>query len=265
VAHFDLNPVVTQDLVDAYRRELEEVWSIRPAAWGEEIDSRLEPRERKDWHAFMRKLGGDDRRAVVRFYDWLSTRRRVGAIHSSKWAEILVSGVWAAAVVNALAPERILDLGCNVGYWTTWMAQERVVFGVDRARPAISLARVVTGELGRGAEFIEKDFSAGEVARSGLTASSRSRVSCTSSTAAITLPFRARPPSCGQAVTWRSLRAASPIRTTPALSMPHFTRLDYRSSRHRFVVASASPSGCGATSAPSRSRTARATGHSQAV
>jgi SAM-dependent methyltransferase len=168
VALFDLNPVVTQDLVDIYRRELDEVWSIQPAARGEQIDSRLEPRERKEWHAFMRKLAGGDARAEARFYDWLSSRRRVGAIHSYKWAEILVNGVWAAAIVTALAPERTLDLGCNVGYWTTWMAREHVVAGVDRARPAISLARTVARELGRPAEFIEEDFSAVEVAGGGF-------------------------------------------------------------------------------------------------
>jgi hypothetical protein len=47
MAPLEINPVVTQDLVELYRRELEEVWSIRPAAYGDEIDSRLEPRERK--------------------------------------------------------------------------------------------------------------------------------------------------------------------------------------------------------------------------
>ena len=136
-----------------------------PRRAGEEIDSRLESRERKEWHAFTSKLGKGDGRAEVRFYDSLSTRRRVGAIHSYKWAEILVNGVWAAAVVRALAPERILDLGCNVGYWTTWMAREHIVVGVDRACPAISLARIVAGELGRSAVFIEGDFGAPKAAR----------------------------------------------------------------------------------------------------
>jgi 2-polyprenyl-3-methyl-5-hydroxy-6-metoxy-1,4-benzoquinol methylase len=144
----------------------------------------------------MRKLAGDDGRAVGRFYEWLSTRRRVGAIHSYKWAEILVNGVWAAAIVRALAPERILDLDCNVGYWMTRPAQDHAVVGIDRARPAISLARTVAADLGRQAEFIDGDFGALEVTPGGFDCVVYLQVFSTNSVARTSPPFRARLPSC---------------------------------------------------------------------
>lgn len=159
---------VNASLVESYRRELNGFWGIRPALWGDEIDERLDPRERKEWHYFMRKLDQKDSRAAVRFYEWLSTRRRAAAIHSYKWAEILVSGTWAAAAVAALDPLVTVDIGCNVGYWTTWMAAQRPVLGIDRSKPAIGLARAAAKELNRpGASFAVADFGADRITDAG--------------------------------------------------------------------------------------------------
>ena len=61
----------------------------------------------------MRGLATDDPAVISRFYEWLSTPRRVAAVHSCKWAEILVSGVWAGAL--AIVRSQAWELAGSVG------------------------------------------------------------------------------------------------------------------------------------------------------
>jgi SAM-dependent methyltransferase len=154
-----LDIAITAGLVADYRRELSDRWGIRPTLWEEEIDAQLDGTERKEWRKFRRGLDGADERVAKRFYEWLSTPQRIAAIHSFKWAEILASGVWAAGIVDALEPQRTLDLGCNVGYWTFWAARRRSVHGVDRSEAAITFAQSRTQELGGHATFSTQDFA----------------------------------------------------------------------------------------------------------
>ncbi len=122
----------------SYRAHLAK-WGIRPVRSVEEAFEGQSTGTFEDYLMVAERPVDDQE-----FYEWMSDRRRLGAVHSTKWAEILTSGVWAQLVLSDLCPTgTVLDAGCNAGYWTTWAAGQREaeVVGVDRVESAVRLGR----------------------------------------------------------------------------------------------------------------------------
>jgi SAM-dependent methyltransferase len=128
-----------REVVTSYRRSLEK-WGIRPARDPTEAFSDLSAHVLREYVELCNEREYDD----PTFYEWISDRRRLAAVHSTKWTEILTSGVWAHLVIESLDQRgRILDAGCNAGYWTTWQASRysSEVVGIDRIGSIVELGR----------------------------------------------------------------------------------------------------------------------------
>lgn len=88
---------------------------------------------------------------VQRFYEFIADPKRAGVVHSMKADAIRASG--SAVEERLKGRERILDLGCHLGYLTAWYAlkdRERRVTGIDFSKRSIREARKKAGELGVG-------------------------------------------------------------------------------------------------------------------
>lgn len=82
------------------------------------------------------------------FYDYIADPRISGIVHSQKEDAIVQSGLAVAQRITGR--RRVLDLGCHVGYLTTWyaeIARDRTVTGVDESAEAIRWAQVRAKEI----------------------------------------------------------------------------------------------------------------------
>jgi len=86
---------------------------------------------------------------VRRFYEYIANPDIAGIVHSLKAGAIHASGL-------AIAPHlkdkmSILDVGCNIGYLTTWYAScvpESKVVGIDFSEKSVQIANKYAKELG---------------------------------------------------------------------------------------------------------------------
>ncbi len=109
-----------------------------------------EPRQLKRLEQLSRPLNkGRPRKAdVVAFYEFLASPRLASWGHSNKADAIRVTGEF---VLEALEGERILDIGCNMGYLTSWYARQKPaaqVLGIDLSPSCIDSAKRQAAKLG---------------------------------------------------------------------------------------------------------------------
>ena len=85
---------------------------------------------------------------VVAFYEFLASPRLASWGHSNKADAIRVTGEF---VLHELEGERILDIGCNMGYLTSWYARQNPaahVMGIDLSPSCIDSAKRLAVKLG---------------------------------------------------------------------------------------------------------------------
>ena len=85
---------------------------------------------------------------VVAFYEFLASPRLASWGHSNKADAIRVTGEF---VLQELEGERILDIGCNMGYLTSWYARQNPaarVLGIDLSPSCIESAQRQAVKLG---------------------------------------------------------------------------------------------------------------------
>lgn len=109
-----------------------------------------EPRQIKRLEQLSRPLnkGRPKKADVVAFYEFLASPRLAGWGHSNKADAIRVTGEF---VLKRLGGERILDVGCNMGYLTSWYARQNPaaqVLGIDLSPSCIELAQRQAVKLG---------------------------------------------------------------------------------------------------------------------
>ena len=148
-------------LADEYRAWLADPWRILALEW-EEVEEALPEADLDAWDQARSDLDiGDWNPGTSAFFDWLGEdQNRFGSIHSTKWMDILSSGVWATRVVEALKPDAaVLELGCHGGYWCSWLAArgDRRVVGMDVSGAAIAFGRKLL-PVRRGFELVEADI-----------------------------------------------------------------------------------------------------------
>ena len=83
------------------------------------------------------------------FYDYLADPTVAVVVHSMKAGAIRASGAWIASQLGEGVD--VLDVGCGLGYLTTWYSQQpgvgRVV-GIDESEPTVALAASRASVLG---------------------------------------------------------------------------------------------------------------------
>jgi SAM-dependent methyltransferase len=98
---------------------------------------------------------------MCKFYDFISEPNIGAVVHSSKADAIRASGEAIEGRLGARA--RILDLGCGLGYLTTWYASlnsDRHVIGVDISEKSVRQARRLARRLCiRNVEFLVADIA----------------------------------------------------------------------------------------------------------
>ncbi|HLA75751.1 MAG TPA: class I SAM-dependent methyltransferase [Gammaproteobacteria bacterium] len=95
---------------------------------------------------------------VLRFYDYIADPTVAPVVHSMKTDAIRASGeaIWG----RIRERKNILDLGCNIGYLSTWYAQQgdNVVTGVDVSQVSIDEAKRKAQSLGcKNVRFVAGD------------------------------------------------------------------------------------------------------------
>jgi ubiquinone/menaquinone biosynthesis C-methylase UbiE len=125
--------------------ENEEYW-----AWAEERLGPAAARELDYLRASAVSPGARRRpERLRRFYDRISEPHLAGIVHSMKAQAILKSGQAVAKIIAGR--KNILDVGCGIGYLTTWYAASDAssrVTGLDFSPAAISEAARKARELG---------------------------------------------------------------------------------------------------------------------
>ena len=109
-----------------------------------------EPRQLKRLEQLSRPLnkGRPKKADVVAFYEFLANPRMASWGHSNKADAIRVTGEF---VLEMLEGERILDVGCNMGYLTSWYARQNPaaeVLGIDLSPSCIESAQRQAVKLG---------------------------------------------------------------------------------------------------------------------
>lgn len=122
-------------------------FGIRPAA-----GAGLTPKDARRLEQLGKPLArGNPKKAdLVAFYEFAARPDIAAIIHSGKADAIRVTGEFVAA---RLAGARILDLGCNIGYLSSWYARCRPqaeVWGIDASPSSIDTAKRFAGRLGIG-------------------------------------------------------------------------------------------------------------------
>ena len=137
-------------VAESYRAHLS-YWDIEAIEHVDTVYGRLTPTELKDYDRWMERVGalGSEEEAIG-FYDWMSRSKwRAGALHSRKWTKLFTSGVWAWAIIEEMAPDGpVLDVGCNSGYWTSWLQEStgRATLGIDNCERAIRLGQRIIAD-----------------------------------------------------------------------------------------------------------------------
>ena len=93
--------------------------------------------------------GRAKRSDMYMFYEYIANPEVAGIVHSLKADAVRASG--EAVIENIGDPNTILDLGCNIGYLTTWYAAERpssAVVGVDISLGSIETAKKIAKHRG---------------------------------------------------------------------------------------------------------------------
>lgn len=105
--------------------------------------------------------GGATAQELRSFYDFISDPTIGGVVHSSKADAIRASGEAIEGSIQGRT--KVLDVGCSLGYLTTWYARinsARHVVGVDISEKSVRQARRLAGRLGiRNVEFLVADIS----------------------------------------------------------------------------------------------------------
>lgn len=109
-----------------------------------------EPRQLKRLEQLSRPLnkGRPKKADVVAFNEFLASPRLASWGHSNKADAIRVTGEF---VLQELEGERILDIGCNMGYLTSWYARQNPaarVLGIDLSPSCIESAQRQAVKLG---------------------------------------------------------------------------------------------------------------------
>lgn len=150
--------------VESYRQHLSKYWGIEPVFSQEEIDARLSRNDQKALRRWRRKLLTTDKASVHSgFYGWMAEATRFGPIHSLKWMAILTSGIWAAIILRDwVSKGPVLDLGCNAGYWMSWVSGLRSdpVIGIDGVEPVVRFGRQRIREAHLPGQLRVGDFTA---------------------------------------------------------------------------------------------------------
>jgi len=104
--------------------------------------------------------GHPTKRQLLSFYDFIADPTVAAVVHSSKARAIKESG--KAISDHIKGRRRILDLGCSIGYMTTWFAAsnpDHRVAGIDFSGPAVHAAAQVAREFGiSNVIFEQADF-----------------------------------------------------------------------------------------------------------
>jgi len=96
------------------------------------------------------------------FYDFISDPKIANVIHSSKAGAIKASGEKVYEFIHD--KKLILDFGCNIGYLTTWYAQENLnsnVIGYDLSKKSIQTAKSFVTRF----KLQNVNFFAGDIAQ----------------------------------------------------------------------------------------------------
>lgn len=109
-----------------------------------------EPRQLKRLEQLSRPLnkGRPKKADVVAFYEFMASPRLASWGHSNKADAIRVTGEF---VVETLEGKHILDVGCNMGYLTSWYARQNPaaqVLGIDLSPSCIESAQRQAVKLG---------------------------------------------------------------------------------------------------------------------
>jgi hypothetical protein len=163
---------VDANVVDGIDRFLGEHYGISDPLAFPEVERRLIAAASTDPHARRLLRALHERNAVhseerdtanadARFYDLMAVMPYSGWIHSTKRAYILD----AAAAVTALCQRLrisgpILDVGCHVGYHTTWLRSHCCLdaTGIDLGRRQIALASKLSVSICGTASFVVGEF-----------------------------------------------------------------------------------------------------------
>jgi len=121
--------------------------------WGGEL---LGPRRGKQLEKLRKPLqrGKPKKVDLFAFYEFISTPEVASVVHSMKADAIRATGEFVAT--HASGP-RILDVGCNIGYLTTWYGLSRPadqILGIDLSPSSINAAKRHADKLGiKNVEF----------------------------------------------------------------------------------------------------------------
>lgn len=151
-----------KEQVDSYRDHLLTVWDIGPTALTDELAHRLSSTDYQDLVNWKKTVATDNHPSTLdRFYRWLMSASRFGSVQSSRWMEILTSGIWASVMLkelNVCGP--VLDIGCNAGYWNSWMSyhNQRAITGMDKREIVIHFGQKRQNEFGLRNPLLVADF-----------------------------------------------------------------------------------------------------------
>lgn len=151
-----------KERVDSYRDHLSTVWGIAATASTDELAHRLSSTDYQDLVNWKNTIAMDNHPSTLdRFYHWLMSGSRFGSVQSSRWVEILTSGIWATVALqelNLCGP--VLDIGCNAGYWNSWMSyqSQTAITGMDKREVAIHFGQKRQNELGLENTLLVADF-----------------------------------------------------------------------------------------------------------
>lgn len=123
-----------------------------PGAGADVFEDAPEPRQLKRLEQLGRALGKAHPKKVdiLAFYELIATPRMASLVHSNKADAIRATGDF---VLRELEGERILDVGCNIGYLTSWYAvrnPDMAVQGIDLSPSSIAAASRHAARLGIG-------------------------------------------------------------------------------------------------------------------
>ncbi len=105
--------------------------------------------------------GHPTKRQLLAFYDYIADLEIGAVVHSLKAGAITASGEAIATRIEGR--KRVLDVGCAIGYTTTWLAAidpGRLVTGIDFSLPAVQTATECAKRLGiENVKFVHADLA----------------------------------------------------------------------------------------------------------
>jgi protein-L-isoaspartate O-methyltransferase len=111
-----------------------------------------------DRRAWLRQNGHDQAYRALNdaFYDGMAEQPALSLVHSTQYNGIFDTIALTTSLVELTGAKRVLDIGCNSGYLSNWLATHVGcnVVGFDPSVKSIEMAKSIGASLGNTAEFL---------------------------------------------------------------------------------------------------------------